>query len=493
MSTEEDFELRDVVAQTLETNGCLPKIRAELRASIFLALDEDEDVQKQEPLLNKKVKAQLDTQEGRTMFCIVREFLEFFNLDYTISVYEPESYLGTNYQYEGRSKIIEDLGITQLKDNTTTPLLLQLIQIAQVKNVAQTKNIDINLSKIHNEGYCIAENEFTNSSTRNKSKTEIKDKSTSVSEDLEHSLNSGNSKQSSINGILDPIHTNLNETFNVSSPSINHSENQTDQNTKLKSPVEIILMDSTKSMNEEKDDTYDGTSSIAEDSVRDVPSGDLDKSVQNSPSETEFSPPILKDSKSHSKFDTSFDKLKLSPQKTEKIKAKSSLSSLADLPPLQLNKSRNDTVLLPSLYSKEFKEKTSNQNLKELDKFFDVDVDSLDNYEEDFMSESELNLNNKSTDNLKNSLLEELQSSSITDSNKNISFKNVSYSGKCLNMQNNQNVDFDNQSTDKNKTEELSPKNTNGIKGNDNSGTNSIASDETNLNVDDILNSPTSN
>lgn len=427
------------------------------------------------------------------MFCIVREFLEFFDLDYTISVYEPESYLGTSYQYEGRSKIIEELGITQLKDNTAVPLLLQLIQIAQVK--AQTKNVDINLSKIHNEGYCNAENEFTNSSMRNKSKTEIKDKSTSFSEDLEHSLNSENSKESSINGILNPV---LNETFNVSSPSLNHGENQMDQNSKLKSPVEIILnpqlIDSTKNINEEKDDTYDGTSSIAEDSVRDVPSTDLDKSVQNSPSETEFSPPILKDSKSHSKFDTSFDKLKLSPQRTEKIKAKSSLSSLADLPPLQLNKSRNDTVLLPSLYSKEFKEKASNQNLRELDKFFDVDVDSLDNYEEDFMSESELNLNNKSGDNLKNSLRDELQSSSITDSNKNITFKNVSYSGKCLNMQNNQSVDLDNnQSTDKNKTEELSPKNTNGIKSNDNSGTNSVASDETNLNVDDILNSPTSN
>lgn len=62
MSTEEDTELRDLVAQTLESNGCLSKIRvnyekfnvicfikivyfqAQLRASVFLALDEDEGV-----------------------------------------------------------------------------------------------------------------------------------------------------------------------------------------------------------------------------------------------------------------------------------------------------------------------------------------------------------------------------------------------------------------------------------------------------------------
>lgn len=61
MSTEEDTELRDLVFQTLETKGCLSKVRvsqnwnfvmiycrfhfkAQLRASVFLALDDDENL-----------------------------------------------------------------------------------------------------------------------------------------------------------------------------------------------------------------------------------------------------------------------------------------------------------------------------------------------------------------------------------------------------------------------------------------------------------------
>ena len=37
---DEDTELRDLVTQTLENNGLLGKIQAQLRAGVFLALEE---------------------------------------------------------------------------------------------------------------------------------------------------------------------------------------------------------------------------------------------------------------------------------------------------------------------------------------------------------------------------------------------------------------------------------------------------------------------
>ena len=37
---EEDTELRDLVTQSLENNGLLGKIQAELRAGVFLALED---------------------------------------------------------------------------------------------------------------------------------------------------------------------------------------------------------------------------------------------------------------------------------------------------------------------------------------------------------------------------------------------------------------------------------------------------------------------
>ncbi|KAK5640378.1 hypothetical protein RI129_011189 [Pyrocoelia pectoralis] len=283
MSVEEDVELRDLVAQTLELNGCLPKIRAQLRASIFLALDENEQAEKKEPLKNTKIKAQLESKTGRAMFCIVREFLEYFDLDFTISVFEPESYLGSGYRYESRSQIIEDLGIAQLNENSNLPLLQQLIEIAQLKK--KNNVIDINLNTIQSD-YSVQESEDS-----------------VVSADIRV----------------------LNETFDLSTT------------TKRDRPI-----------------------------AADTPE--------------DFSPPVLKDTKR----DGGDKKL---PQKTDKPKNKS-LSSLADLPSLQIGKTRNETVLLPSLYSKEFK---TNQNAKEIDQTFDVD---LDGYEEDFMSDnSEPNLN----------------------------------------------------------------------------------------------------
>lgn len=45
MSGEEDdkeYELKDLIVQTLESNGLLSKIKAQIRASVFMALDESD-------------------------------------------------------------------------------------------------------------------------------------------------------------------------------------------------------------------------------------------------------------------------------------------------------------------------------------------------------------------------------------------------------------------------------------------------------------------
>nr|XP_012232051.1 PREDICTED: FGFR1 oncogene partner-like isoform X3 [Linepithema humile] len=123
ISMEEDTELRDLVVQTLENNGVLAKIRAELRASVFLALEEQDSVMNPEPLLNKTVKQYLSNSEGKLLFSLVREFLEYFGLDYTISVYDPETYFGKEYNYVGRNKLCEELGI-----DSTEPLLGEILK-----------------------------------------------------------------------------------------------------------------------------------------------------------------------------------------------------------------------------------------------------------------------------------------------------------------------------------------------------------------------------
>ncbi|XP_060098197.1 centrosomal protein 43 isoform X7 [Heteronotia binoei] len=89
--TEEDTELRDLLVQTLESSGVLNKIKAELRAAVFLALEEQEKVENKTPLVNESLKTFLNTKDGRLVTGLVTEFLQFFNLDFTLAVFQPES------------------------------------------------------------------------------------------------------------------------------------------------------------------------------------------------------------------------------------------------------------------------------------------------------------------------------------------------------------------------------------------------------------------
>ncbi|CAK9807279.1 Centrosomal protein 43 [Anthophora plagiata] len=143
ISMEEDTELRDLVVQTLENNGVLAKVRAELRASVFLALEEQESVMNPQPLLNKTVKQYLANSEGKLLFSLVREFLEYFGLDYTISVYDPETYFGKEYNYGGRNKLCEELGI-----ESNEPLLGEILKSSMNSAFNNMQKNETNDSKL---------------------------------------------------------------------------------------------------------------------------------------------------------------------------------------------------------------------------------------------------------------------------------------------------------------------------------------------------------
>ncbi|KAG5899356.1 hypothetical protein JTB14_036845 [Gonioctena quinquepunctata] len=346
MSIEEDIELRDLVAQTLESNGTLAKIKAQLRASVFLALDEDNKISNLKPLMNNKVSNYLDTDEGRTMFCVVCEFLEFMDLNFTLSVYKSETFCGSKYQHEERKTLMEKLGLENI-DNTSSPLLLHLLKSAQKK----TKSLEINLNL---KSYSDEEKSV---STVTESDSFVKTAADSIVSEADQSKKSIETKNIA-------NETKFNATF-VLSPTVN-SSNSEKQDEKLSQHVHNMLED-TFNKRDKKDDTFSDTSSLPEDGTSPVNIGNGNKVPEvtvNGIGDT-----VLKEMPS--------DKLKISPPKSDKIKPKNSLSNLSDLPPLPLGKSRVN-VILPSLYLKESKDKS---NLRENDKSFDMSAD----YEEDFM------------------------------------------------------------------------------------------------------------
>uniref|UniRef100_A0A0B7A955 Centrosomal protein 43 n=1 Tax=Arion vulgaris TaxID=1028688 RepID=A0A0B7A955_9EUPU len=124
MSADEDTELRDLVAQTLETNGTLGKLRAQLRASVFLALEDQEKGQNKAPYLNKELRSFLATGEGKLTASLVQEFLEFFGLEFTLAVFKPET--GLNEQVK-RADLLKELNILPSNAPSNAPLLTCLL------------------------------------------------------------------------------------------------------------------------------------------------------------------------------------------------------------------------------------------------------------------------------------------------------------------------------------------------------------------------------
>ncbi|XP_034525333.1 FGFR1 oncogene partner isoform X5 [Ailuropoda melanoleuca] len=128
---EEDTELRDLLVQTLENSGVLNRIKAELRAAVFLALEEQEKVENKTPLVNESLRKFLNTKDGRLAASLVAEFLQFFNLDFTLAVFQPET--STFQGLEGRENLARDLGIIEAEGTVGGPLLLEVIRRCQQK------------------------------------------------------------------------------------------------------------------------------------------------------------------------------------------------------------------------------------------------------------------------------------------------------------------------------------------------------------------------
>ncbi|NXY33369.1 FR1OP protein, partial [Pomatorhinus ruficollis] len=133
-AAEEDTELRDLLVQTLESSGVLNKIKAELRAAVFLALEEQEKVENKAPLVNEGLKSFLGTKDGRLVAGLVAEFLRFFNLDFTLAVFQPES--STLNGLDGRENLARDLGITEAEGTVGGPLLLEVVRKCQQKKTS---------------------------------------------------------------------------------------------------------------------------------------------------------------------------------------------------------------------------------------------------------------------------------------------------------------------------------------------------------------------
>ncbi|XP_050805096.1 centrosomal protein 43 isoform X3 [Gopherus flavomarginatus] len=286
-AAEEDTELRDLLVQTLESSGVLNKIKAELRAAVFLALEEQERVENKTPLVNESLKKFLNTKDGRLVAGLVAEFLQFFNLDFTLAVFQPES--STLNGLEGRENLARDLGIIEAEGTVGGPLLLEVVRRCQQKKGSSGGEVAPVLSDIHSS---------SKSPDRRSNTHPISSKVAETSQS-DTSISSGETKSKS------SIHFLPNETKLVSQP---HNK---DLNTK------------------EKSDPAVGEDDIEGDSFFDDP---IPKPERN------YGWPLDKNSDTEEDAGDLFvteDRQKSMDRKTESNKRGGSLASLSDAPPLR--------------------------------------------------------------------------------------------------------------------------------------------------------------
>ena len=121
-----EVELRDMVTEALENNGVLSKLRAQLRASVFLALDETAGPgggDQSQRFQSEALRSAAARPAGRRSLALVRELLACLQLDCTLSVLDAELEPVAGWREE-RPRLAAALGVTPAEDEPVLAALL---------------------------------------------------------------------------------------------------------------------------------------------------------------------------------------------------------------------------------------------------------------------------------------------------------------------------------------------------------------------------------
>lgn len=89
------------------------------------------------PINNASVRQFATTDEGALTLSLVRELLTFFNMQFTLSVFDPESCEEVAYQHTTRTALASQFGLDSVKPDE--PILQSLISKLLKKSPASTE------------------------------------------------------------------------------------------------------------------------------------------------------------------------------------------------------------------------------------------------------------------------------------------------------------------------------------------------------------------
>lgn len=144
--TREMMDLKTLVTRTLEKKGVLAKIRAELRASVFEAIEEEDKVIEKEdglpPALlgscNDRAKHLHNSPSGRLLTALICEYLDWAQLNHTLKVYLPESNLPKDSWKSELKDFSSKNGYDLNRNGDSGPLLLDVLEgFLKFENMSQ--------------------------------------------------------------------------------------------------------------------------------------------------------------------------------------------------------------------------------------------------------------------------------------------------------------------------------------------------------------------
>ncbi|XP_010908960.1 protein TONNEAU 1a [Elaeis guineensis] len=144
----EMMDLKTLVTRTLEKKGILAKIRAELRASVFEAIEEEDRVLENEdgvpPALlgscNDRAKQLHASPSGRLLTALICEYLEWAQLGHTLKVYLPECNLPKDFWKAELRDFSSKNGYDMNRSGETGPLLLDVLEgYLKYENLSQAR------------------------------------------------------------------------------------------------------------------------------------------------------------------------------------------------------------------------------------------------------------------------------------------------------------------------------------------------------------------
>uniref|UniRef100_A0A669BEB3 Centrosomal protein 43 n=1 Tax=Oreochromis niloticus TaxID=8128 RepID=A0A669BEB3_ORENI len=119
-----------------------------MRAAVFLAMEEQDKLENKSPLVNENLTKCLNTKDGRLVASLIMDFLQVFNLDFSLAVFQPE--INSASCLDGRDQVCRELGLSDSDLNRESPLMLELVRRGRYQDKAASLAEELTQKQITN-------------------------------------------------------------------------------------------------------------------------------------------------------------------------------------------------------------------------------------------------------------------------------------------------------------------------------------------------------